>query len=150
MRYDNKNTLFYLPLGHISFTQQYEDVCSWFLHLVMLNNKYIYYARTSSQCCMPTLQALSKYQDRFFSFVQLPSRYTQDWRYRCLLAILAGLACDTTLHSHLPDITWNFLLIIILWKIRDTHNTKVFCQHDHPCNKTIRNIIYDLTLCVGV
>lgn len=52
----------------------------------------------------------------------------------------------TTLPHNLPSNIWNSVALIILWKIWDSRNAKVFRAINQPCSLTIGNIIADLTL----
>ena len=46
----------------------------------------------------------------------------------------------------LPRNIWDYVLLIILWKIWDARNAMVFRKIDQTCTVTISNIIQDLTL----
>jgi hypothetical protein len=53
---------------------------------------------------------------------------------------------SSPLPSNLPRSVWNTVALIILWKIWDARNAKVFRNIDQPHTLTVKNIISDLTL----
>jgi hypothetical protein len=52
----------------------------------------------------------------------------------------------TTLPSNLPRSVWNSVSLVILWKILDAGNAKVFRDIDQSQATTIRNVVSDFTL----
>ncbi|KAK1681640.1 hypothetical protein QYE76_042488 [Lolium multiflorum] len=52
----------------------------------------------------------------------------------------------TQLPNHLPRSIWNSIALIILWKIWDARNAKVFRDSDITATLTVTNIVSDFTL----
>jgi hypothetical protein len=67
-----------------------------------------------------------------------------DWHQPWSLTITKYLEVNPA--TFCPPQLWNTVCLIILWKIWDSRNDKIFRQIDQLPRSTIRNIISDLTL----
>ena len=121
-------------------------IFAWLLHLNMLNTranllrKTIIHDATCPRCGLVP-------EDRDHLFFLCP-RAAEVWTRIGITPMHTpfSLVWTTPLPPHLPPLAWPSMLMIILWKIWDARNAKVFRHKDQPYNVTIRNILFDHTL----
>jgi hypothetical protein len=121
-------------------------VFGWLLHLNKINTRanLLHKHIISSDIC-PRCQAQP--EDRNHLFFSCPAS-AAIWRHMRLTPNTISFSdiWSSPLPTNLPRSVWNTVALIILWKIWDAWNAKVFRNIDQPHTLTVKNIISDLTL----
>uniref|UniRef100_A0A453FU27 Reverse transcriptase zinc-binding domain-containing protein n=1 Tax=Aegilops tauschii subsp. strangulata TaxID=200361 RepID=A0A453FU27_AEGTS len=119
-------------------------IFGWLFYLDRLNTRQNLRKKTilDSDVCP---RCNSSVEDRVHLFFSCPAarRIWQRLGLQPLAAPIDGLF-STTLPSALPDTVRPFMLLLILWKIWDARNKKVFQNLELDASQTLRAILDDL------